>query len=194
MGITHVLQQRMTPSTADPAQQKMMMFMPLMFTSMFLWAPSGLVLYWTTSNLWAIGQQALTNRLIGPPAQRTVAAAGRAPREERRRRQDRAGGEGAEVMELQDRVRRVSRADARRDGRAARRRDRRRRPTASASNLTGEDGELLLRRRGEALEALQHIVNTAFRRELERRSLVRRRLHRTTARARTPSCSRWRGS
>ena len=31
-------------------------------------APSGLVLYWTVSNLWAIGQQALTNRLIGPSA------------------------------------------------------------------------------------------------------------------------------
>jgi membrane protein insertase Oxa1/YidC/SpoIIIJ len=34
---------------------------------MFLFAPSGLVLYWTVSNLWAIGQQALTNRLIGAP-------------------------------------------------------------------------------------------------------------------------------
>jgi YidC/Oxa1 family membrane protein insertase len=68
MGATMFVQQRMTPSTADPVQQKMMMFMPLVFTSMFLLAPSGLVLYWTVSNLWAIGQQALTNRLIGPPA------------------------------------------------------------------------------------------------------------------------------
>ena len=68
MGATMFVQQRMTPSTADPMQQKMMMFMPLVFTSMFLLAPSGLVLYWTVSNLWAIGQQALTNRLIGPPA------------------------------------------------------------------------------------------------------------------------------
>ena len=74
----------MTPSTADPVQQKMMMFMPLIFTSMFLWAPSGLVLYWTVSNLWAIGQQALTNRLIGagqaaavrPPAERRVKSVG----------------------------------------------------------------------------------------------------------------------
>ena len=39
---------------------------------MFLWAPSGLVLYWTVSNLWAIGQQVFTNRLIGPTPQRTV--------------------------------------------------------------------------------------------------------------------------
>jgi membrane protein insertase Oxa1/YidC/SpoIIIJ len=60
----------MTPTTADPMQQKMMLFMPLIFMTMLLWAPSGLVLYWTVSNLWAIGQQALTNRIIGPPVQR----------------------------------------------------------------------------------------------------------------------------
>ena len=73
MGITMVVQQKMTPTTmSDPVQQKMMMFMPIMFTGMFLWAPSGLVLYWTASNVWAIGQQALTNRLIGPPQTRTV--------------------------------------------------------------------------------------------------------------------------
>jgi YidC/Oxa1 family membrane protein insertase len=67
MGGTMVWQQRITPSTADPVQQKMMMFMPIMFTFMFLWAPSGLVIYWFVSNMWAIGQQYLTNYLIGPP-------------------------------------------------------------------------------------------------------------------------------
>ncbi len=72
MGITMVIQQKMTPSTADPVQQRMMMVMPLVFTFMFLWAPSGLVLYWLVSNLWAIGQQHVTNRLIGPPAVRTM--------------------------------------------------------------------------------------------------------------------------
>jgi YidC/Oxa1 family membrane protein insertase len=72
MGITQFVQTKMTPSTADPMQQKMMMFMPLIFMTMFLWAPSGLVLYWTTSNLWAIGQQALTNRLIGRSTPRNV--------------------------------------------------------------------------------------------------------------------------
>ena len=72
MGATQFIQTKMTPSTADPMQQKMMLFMPLIFMTFFLWAPSGLVLYWTVSNLWAIGQQALTNRLIGPPPQRTV--------------------------------------------------------------------------------------------------------------------------
>jgi YidC/Oxa1 family membrane protein insertase len=75
MGLTQFVQQRMTPATGDPAQQRMMMFMPLIFMTMFIWAPSGLVLYWTASNLWAIGQQVLTNRLIGPAPQRTAGAA-----------------------------------------------------------------------------------------------------------------------
>jgi len=72
MGMTQFVQQRMTPATGDPAQQRMMMFMPLIFMTMFIWAPSGLVLYWTVSNLWAIGQQVLTNRMIGPAPQRSV--------------------------------------------------------------------------------------------------------------------------
>jgi YidC/Oxa1 family membrane protein insertase len=67
MGVTMFWQQKMTPSSMDPAQQKVMMFMPLMFLFMFLWAPSGLVIYWFISNLWAIGQQYLTSYLIGPP-------------------------------------------------------------------------------------------------------------------------------
>jgi YidC/Oxa1 family membrane protein insertase len=66
MGITMVVQQKMTPSTADPVQQKMFMFMPIVFTGMFLWAPSGLVIYWFFSNLLAILQQVITNRMIGP--------------------------------------------------------------------------------------------------------------------------------
>ena len=67
MGITMVWQQKITPSSADPMQQKMMMAMPLVFTFMFLWAPSGLVLYWFVSNIMAIGQQYVTNRIVGPP-------------------------------------------------------------------------------------------------------------------------------
>jgi YidC/Oxa1 family membrane protein insertase len=67
MGITMVWQQKLTPSGADPVQQKMMMAMPLVFTFMFLWAPSGLVIYWFVSNLLAIGQQYVTNAMIGPP-------------------------------------------------------------------------------------------------------------------------------
>jgi YidC/Oxa1 family membrane protein insertase len=95
MGITQFVQTRMTPSTADPMQQKMMMFMPLIFMTMFLWAPSGLVLYWTTSNLWAIGQQAVTNRLIGPSAQHTV----RPPAE--RRVKNVGGGKTDQAMKEQ---------------------------------------------------------------------------------------------
>jgi YidC/Oxa1 family membrane protein insertase len=72
MGMTQFVQQRMTPATGDPTQQRMMMFMPLIFMTMFIWAPSGLVLYWTVSNLWAIGQQVITNRMIGPAPQRAV--------------------------------------------------------------------------------------------------------------------------
>ena len=85
MGVTMMIQQRMTPSTADPVQQKMMMVMPVVMTTMFLWAASGLVIYWTVSNIWGIGQQMITNRLIGPAPQRTV----RPPAE---RRVKRVGG------------------------------------------------------------------------------------------------------
>jgi len=67
MGASQLWQQMLTPSSADPVQAKMMLMMPLVFTFMFLWMPSGLVIYWFTSNLLAIGQQYLTNRLVGPP-------------------------------------------------------------------------------------------------------------------------------
>jgi YidC/Oxa1 family membrane protein insertase len=72
MGVTMFFQQKMTPSTADPMQQKIMLFMPIMMTGMFLWAASGLVIYWTISNVWGIGQQMITNRIIGPAVARTV--------------------------------------------------------------------------------------------------------------------------
>jgi YidC/Oxa1 family membrane protein insertase len=73
MGISQLWQQWMMPAAGvDPAQQKMMMFMPIMFTFMFLWAPAGLAIYWLVSNVWQIGQQYLTNYMIGPPAVRTV--------------------------------------------------------------------------------------------------------------------------
>jgi YidC/Oxa1 family membrane protein insertase len=72
MGVSMVVTQRLTPSQADPTQQKIMMFMPIMFTFMFLWAPAGLVLYWLTSNMIGIGQQVITNRIIGPPKKKTI--------------------------------------------------------------------------------------------------------------------------
>jgi YidC/Oxa1 family membrane protein insertase len=79
MAVTMFWQQKMTPSTADPAQQRIMMMMPLMFGVMFLAAPSGLVLYWFVGNLFAIGQQYFTNWWIGPPAMANV----RSPAERR---------------------------------------------------------------------------------------------------------------
>jgi YidC/Oxa1 family membrane protein insertase len=72
MGATMFWQQRMMPTTADPVQARMFMFMPLVFTIMFLWAPSGLVIYWLISNIMAIGQQTFTNRIIGAPARPPV--------------------------------------------------------------------------------------------------------------------------
>jgi YidC/Oxa1 family membrane protein insertase len=65
MGASMIIQQRMMPAAGDPAQQKMMMLMPLVFTVMFINFPSGLVLYWFASNVMSIGQQYLTNRLNG---------------------------------------------------------------------------------------------------------------------------------
>jgi YidC/Oxa1 family membrane protein insertase len=71
MGATMFAQQLMTP-IADPAQQKVMMLTPIIFLFFFLWAPSGLVIYWTVSYLLAIGQQYVTNRMIGAPVVRQV--------------------------------------------------------------------------------------------------------------------------
>ena len=67
IGLTMFWQMRMQPATADPTQQKIMMFMPVMITVTMLFAPSGLVIYWLVSNVWGIGQQYFTNYLIGPP-------------------------------------------------------------------------------------------------------------------------------
>lgn len=57
MGATMFLQQKMTPTSVDPAQQKIMLLMPVVFTVMFLSFPSGLVLYWLVNNVLSIGQQ-----------------------------------------------------------------------------------------------------------------------------------------
>jgi YidC/Oxa1 family membrane protein insertase len=68
MGASQILQQRLMPMTGgDPVQQKMMMFMPVFFTFLFLTSPAGLAVYWFASNVLIIGQQLLTNKLIGPP-------------------------------------------------------------------------------------------------------------------------------
>ena len=51
------LQQRLTPAAGDPTQQKVMMFMPVIFTVMFINFPAGLVIYWLCNNILSIGQQ-----------------------------------------------------------------------------------------------------------------------------------------
>jgi YidC/Oxa1 family membrane protein insertase len=59
MGVSMFLMQKMQPMapTMDPMQQKMMQWMPVIFTVFFLWFPSGLVLYWLVGNIVAIIQQ-----------------------------------------------------------------------------------------------------------------------------------------
>ena len=64
MGGLMFLQSKMNPPAGDPAQQKVMMFMPLIFTFMFMNFPSGLVLYWLTNSLVStVVQVALKERL-----------------------------------------------------------------------------------------------------------------------------------
>ena len=62
MGASMFYQQKMTPSSADPAQAKMMLMMPIVFTFMFLSFPSGLVLYWLVNNVLSIAQQLYINK------------------------------------------------------------------------------------------------------------------------------------
>lgn len=63
MGMTMFFIQKMSPTTVtDPMQQKIMTFMPVIFTVFFLWFPSGLVLYYIVSNLVTIIQQQLIYR------------------------------------------------------------------------------------------------------------------------------------
>jgi YidC/Oxa1 family membrane protein insertase len=64
MGITQYISQKMTPTSADPSQAKMMLIMPFVMTIFFMNFQSGLVLYWLTTNVLQIGQQALMNRMM----------------------------------------------------------------------------------------------------------------------------------
>lgn len=64
MGATMVLQQKMTPTTLDPTQAKVMLILPVMLTFLFLTFPAGLVLYWVTNNTLTIAQQFVTDRFI----------------------------------------------------------------------------------------------------------------------------------
>lgn len=65
MGASMLLQQRMNPPPPDPMQAKIMMFMPILFTAMFLYFPAGLVLYWVVNNLVSMLQQWYISRKFG---------------------------------------------------------------------------------------------------------------------------------
>ena len=68
MAGTMFLQTHLNPKPADPVQAKMMMFMPLIFSVMFFFFPSGLVLYWVVSNIFSIVQQwVITRHIEGKP-------------------------------------------------------------------------------------------------------------------------------
>jgi YidC/Oxa1 family membrane protein insertase len=62
MGGTMFLQQKMSPPPGDPAQARMMMLLPIVFTFIFINFSSGLVLYWLVSNVLSIGQQYYTQK------------------------------------------------------------------------------------------------------------------------------------
>lgn len=64
MGASMFLQQKMTPMTGDPAQAKMMMLLPIVFTFLFINFPSGLVLYWLVNNILSIAQQYRINKQL----------------------------------------------------------------------------------------------------------------------------------
>ena len=66
MGVSMLATQRLTPTAMDPAQARIMMFMPLMFMVFMIRVQSGLVLYWLTSNLVGVGQQLFINRYWTP--------------------------------------------------------------------------------------------------------------------------------
>lgn len=69
MTLTTLLQTALNPAPPDPLQAKMMWIMPLAFSVMFFFFPSGLVLYWITNNILSIAQQWIINTRMGVPPQ-----------------------------------------------------------------------------------------------------------------------------
>jgi YidC/Oxa1 family membrane protein insertase len=64
MGLTMLVQMKLNPAPPDPLQAKIMMALPIVFTFMFMWFPSGLVLYWVVNNILSIAQQWQITRII----------------------------------------------------------------------------------------------------------------------------------
>jgi len=69
MAMTTMLQTALNPAPPDPLQAKLMWFLPLIFSVMFFFFPSGLVLYWITNNILSIAQQWVINTRMGVPPQ-----------------------------------------------------------------------------------------------------------------------------
>ena len=69
MTLTTLLQTALNPAPPDPMQAKLMWMMPLIFSVMFFFFPSGLVLYWITNNILSIAQQWMINTRMGVPPQ-----------------------------------------------------------------------------------------------------------------------------
>ena len=69
MTLSSMLQTALNPAPPDPMQAKMMWIMPLVFSVMFFFFPSGLVLYWITNNILSIAQQWVINTRMGVPPQ-----------------------------------------------------------------------------------------------------------------------------
>ncbi len=65
MGASMFYQSKLNPTPADPVQAKIMMFLPLIFTFMFMTFPAGLVLYWLVNNVLSIAQQSYIMKKVG---------------------------------------------------------------------------------------------------------------------------------
>jgi len=72
MTLTTIIQTSLNPLPPDPMQAKMMWIMPLVFSVMFFFFPSGLVLYWITNNTLTIIQQTYINHSLGVPVKFTM--------------------------------------------------------------------------------------------------------------------------
>ncbi|WP_087721892.1 membrane protein insertase YidC [Pandoraea sp. PE-S2T-3] len=73
MAVSMFIQTKLNPTPPDPMQAKMMMFMPLIFSVMFLFLPSGLVLYYVVNNTLSIAQQWSINRMLGQKKEKKAA-------------------------------------------------------------------------------------------------------------------------
>jgi YidC/Oxa1 family membrane protein insertase len=90
--VTQLFSGLVMATTADRNQKILMMVLPFIFIPFIIGFPAGLILYWITTNVWTIGQQAVVNKVIPPPemASPEVVAAAKPPppppRKKKRRR------------------------------------------------------------------------------------------------------------